>query len=424
MQNNREVIYRSIVVLVILILILAFLFWAYVTKLDLLTRGSGRVIVPGENITIQVPENGVLEEILIEEGQSVQAGQLLATINPISAQSSLDELNYRKNALETQLIRLDAEILDYDVNWLRNSLLDKMPTLSNAQLSLFIARAETLEQEIERVISEEQRSIKELLEIKRQIQNVTELLSILVLEEAELLPLIKDRVIGSSELFRLQRERSRLENELNILNIQVEKLELVITAKKSEIALIKQRFFENALAEKASVLSQLGEVDALLPKLQQQLKLTEVYSVASGYVNKLLIKSSQAVVRAGDDLIELVPSNETLEVQAYVDPKEIGQIEPNQSARISLTAYDPSKYGYLVGTLVRVSPDAIFREETKSYMFEVYVSIDTTLYDTNMRPLPILPGMVAQIDIIRGKRSVLEYFWQPVAKIKDDAFRQ
>ena len=341
MQNNREVIYRSIVVLVILILILAFLYWAYVTKLDLLTRGSGRVIVPGENITIQVPENGVLEEILIEEGQSVQAGQLLATINPISAQSSLDELNYRKNALETQLIRLDAEILDYDVNWLRNSLLDKMPTLSNAQLSLFIARAETLEQEIERVISEEQRSIKELLEIKRQTQNVTELLSILVLEEAELLPLIKDRVIGSSELFRLQRERSRLENELNILNIQVEKLELVINAKKSEIALIKQRFFENALAEKASVLSQLGEVDALLPKLQQQLKLTEVYSVASGYVNKLLIKSSQAVVRAGDDLIELVPSNETLEVQAYVDPKEIGQIEPNQSARISLTAYDP-----------------------------------------------------------------------------------
>ena len=141
-------------------------------------------------------------------------------------------------------------------------------------------------------------------------------------------------------------------------------------------------------------------------------------------MNKLLIKSSQAVVRAGDDLIELVPSNETLEVQAYVDPKEIGQIEPNQSARISLTAYDPSKYGYLVGTLVRVSPDAIFREETKSYMFEVYVSIDTTLYDSNMRTLPILPGMVAQIDIIRGKRSVLEYFWQPVAKIKDDAFRQ
>ena len=223
MQNNREVIYRSIVVLVILILILAFLFWAYVTKLDLLTRGSGRVIVPGENITIQVPENGVLEEILIEEGQSVQAGQLLATINPISAQSSLDELNYRKNALETQLIRLDAEILDYDVNWLRNSLLDKMPTLSNAQLSLFIARAETLEQEIERVISEEQRSIKELLEIKRQIQNVTELLSILVLEEAELLPLIKDRVIGSSELFRLQRERSRLENELNILKMRLQK---------------------------------------------------------------------------------------------------------------------------------------------------------------------------------------------------------
>ena len=111
-------------------------------------------------------------------------------------------------------------------------------------------------------------------------------------------------------------------------------------------------------------------------------------------------------------------------VEAFIDPKYIATIEPGQPAKISLTAYDPSKYGYLLGTLTKVSADTVFREETKSSAYAVNLSIETEIYESDTIPVSTVPGMIAQVDIIRGERTILEYFWKPVAKMKDTAFRE
>ena len=127
---------------------------------------------------------------------------------------------------------------------------------------------------------------------------------------------------------------------------------------------------------------------------------------------------------SGEVIAEIVPTQGKLLVEAFIDPKDIATIEPGQPAKISLTAYDPSKYGYLLGTLTKVSADTVFREETKSSAYAVNLSIDTEIFESDTIPVSIVPGMIAQVDIIRGERTILEYFWQPVAKMKDTAFRE
>ena len=130
------------------------------------------------------------------------------------------------------------------------------------------------------------------------------------------------------------------------------------------------------------------------------------------------------MVKGGEVLLDIVPNSNNLIVEAYIDPKDIAKVEVGQPARISLTAYDASKYGFIDGTLLNVSADAVYREDRNDYMFMVTTEMTSKLLDSNGEQVPLNAGMIAQIDIIRGKQTLLEYFWQPVAKIKDDAFRQ
>ena len=126
----------------------------------------------------------------------------------------------------------------------------------------------------------------------------------------------------------------------------------------------------------------------------------------------------------GKWLLKLFQQGGNFSLKPSLIPRIIATIEPGQAAKISLTAYDPSKYGFLLGTLTKVSADTVFREQTKSSAYSVNVSIDTQIYESEDVPVSIVPGMIAQIDIIRGERTILEYFWQPVAKMKDTAFRR
>ena len=161
-----------------------------------------------------------------------------------------------------------------------------------------------------------------------------------------------------------------------------------------------------------------------LPAIRQRLKETEIRSPIDGIVNRVFFNSLGAVVSSGEIIAEIVPTQGKLLVEAFIDPKDIATIEPGQPAKISLTAYDPSKYGYLLGTLTKVSADTVFREETNHRLMpSISPSIQKSMKVTTV-PVSIVPGMIAQVDIIRGERTILEYFWQPVAKMKDTAFRE
>jgi len=287
-----------------------------------------------------------------------------------------------------------------------------------------ISRRASLNAELNTLVQDRQKTSKALLSLDAEISGQKVFLKLLSEEMLEVLPLVEAGVLGSSERFRLEREDASIQTKLEVLAEKVAQTKLEMQQTASKIKTVETTYETEIYQERAEVIGEIFELEARLPAIRQRLQETEIRSPINGIVNRVFFNSVGSVVSSGEIVAEIVPTGGNVLVEAFIDPKDIATVEPGQAAKITLTAYDPSKYGYLLGTLTKVSADTVFREETKTSSYAVNVSIDTDIYEDDETSVAIVPGMVAQVDIIRGERTILEYFWQPVAKIKDTAFRE
>ena len=399
-------------------------FWAEKTQLDLITRGEGRLIAEGQNKLVQSPEGGVITEIFVSEGDVVSNNQLLAVINSTAAEGSLEEIRAKKNSLQAKLVRLGAELTDANKYQLEKDLEDFSANVRESQLALFLANRSNLSSRLFSIESERDQLGKSLTTIKEQLSGARKLLVLVTEENKELSPLIAAGALGASEKFRLKRENAQLTSEIQVLEDKVVETEAGYLKLEAELKALKSGYERDIFEERAAYINELSEINTRIPLLEQKLKQTEIRSPSDGIINSLPVSDKETVIKTGDVVAEIVPSTDDLIVEAYIDPKDIAKIEVGQQARVSLTAYDAAKYGYLTGVLLKVSADAVYREEKQSYMYAIEVELIDDLIDSKGTNVPLNPGMIAQVDIIRGQQTVLEYFWQPVAKLKDDAFRQ
>ena len=423
-QNNTSSGREYFLITLVTAIFAVFLAWANYTQLDLVTRGSGRVIADGQNKNVQSPERGTIATYLVEEGSSVTAGQIIATINPIEAEGVLEELEARLSNLRLKMIRLDAELNGNSIASVRDKATDYSDALLDAEIELMASRRESLNAELTNLNQDKQRKGKALLSLEAEIDGQGVLQTLLNKEMLEVLPLVDAGVLGSSERFRLEREEASIGTQLQVLTEKVAQTALEIEQIDSQLNAVQINYNTEIYQERSQVTGEIAELEVRLPAIRQRLNETEIRSPIDGIVNRVFFNSVGAVVSSGEVVAEIVPTGGQLLIEAFVDPKDIATIEPGQAAKISLTAYDPSKYGFLLGTLTKVSADTVFREETKSSAYSVNVSIETEIYESEGVPVSIVPGMIAQVDIIRGQRTILEYFWQPVAKMKDTAFRE
>tara|TARA_B100000780_G_C21124815_1_gene456063 strand:- start:568 stop:1851 length:1284 start_codon:yes stop_codon:yes gene_type:complete len=423
-DNNQSSGREYFMILIVTLIFAVFLVWANYTQLDLVTRGGGRVVADGQNKNIQSPERGIISTYLVEEGSIVSAGQIIATINPIEAEGLLKELETRLSNLNVKMIRLDAELNNKSVSSVRAMAATYSPALVDAEIELMVSRRASLNADLNTLSQERQKAEKGLLSLNAEISGQTIFQELLNEEMMEVLPLVEAGVLGSSERFRLEREKASIRTELEVLAEKVAQTELEVRQIVSKVSVIKITLETEIYQERAGVIGEVAELEARLPAIRQRLQETEIRSPIDGIVNRVFFNSTGAVVSSGEVVAEIVPTGGNVLVEAFIDPKDIATVEPGQAAKISLTAYDPSKYGYLLGTLTKVSADTVFREETRTSSYAVNVSIDTEIYEDDETAVLIVPGMVAQVDIIRGERTILEYFWQPVAKMKDTAFRE
>jgi adhesin transport system membrane fusion protein len=415
---------NQLMIALLLGLLAAGYFWAEKTQLDLITRGEGRLIAEGQNKLVQSPEGGVITEIFVSEGDVVSNNQLLAVINSTAAEGSLEEIRAKKNSLQAKLVRLDAELTDDNKYQLEKDLEDFSANVRESQLALFLANRSNLRSLLFSIESERDQLGKSLNTIKEQLSGAKKLLVLVTEENKELSPLIAAGALGASEKFRLKRENAQLTSEIQVLEAKVVETEAGYLKLEAELKALKSGYERDIFEERAAYINELSEINTRIPLLEQKLKQTEIRSPSDGIINSLPVSDKETVIKTGDVIAEIVPSTDDLIVEAYVDPKDIAKIEVGQQARVSLTAYDAAKYGYLTGVLLKVSADAVYREEKQSYMYAIEVELIDNLVDSKGDIVPLNPGMIAQVDIIRGQQTVLEYFWQPIAKLKDDAFRQ
>jgi adhesin transport system membrane fusion protein len=414
-----------IIILFISALLIAAAYWAKNTYLDVVTLGEGRVVATGENKIVQAPQNAKITKFHVADNDTISSGEVMITLSPIQAQASLAELQTKIDNLLARKISLMGELEKKTVEDIAKSLAEFPAEISEAEVENVLAQRKELASKIATVEQNEILFAKEINALRVTIQGKSELLEIVNSEKSEIEKLLKIGAVGNSEKYKIDREQRSLEVEIASLeeNIIIKNSEIEGLSK--EINALQSEYDAKILREINDLEPQILELNAKKPAFEERLKDTQVIAPINGKINKLFFNTIGAIVREGEQLVEIVPTDNELEIKGYIDPKDIGQVEPGQIARISLTAFDPSKYGYLSGELKKISADAIYREETRSYMYEVTTTVATDSFtDIDDKPIQITPGMIAQIAIIRGERSIIDYLWQPISKTKDTAFRE
>ena len=289
---------------------------------------------------------------------------------------------------------------------------------------MFRARLDDLNAQSQILEQRRLQKLNEIQELKIKYQTASNGLDLIRRQIKTIEPLVKTGLAPETRLITLQREEETALGQANSAESGQNRIQSALDEIDEQFKAEKQAYITSALTDLSSIESEISELDARIPALESRVERTTVRSPVDGVINRINYVTEDAYVNTGDVLLELVPTGSALIVETRVDPKDIAEIVEGQDVKISLTAYDPSRYGRIDGKVLGVSADALSDTQTGQQFYLVDVSIDGILYEKDGTEVTILPGMVASIDVLSGKRTILEYFWQPIARTKDKALRE
>ena len=412
----------------LLIVIAAFFlwawFWAGTTELDEVTRGTGQVIPSSEVQVVQSLEGGLLSALMVNEGDLVNAGQVLARIDDVAFTAEQRGSEAEILGLDAAIARLTAEVDGSELNF-PESLVATRPDFVDAERALYEERRGKLDSSLailadesrqtEFAISETQAKINQLTSntglVRRELDITAGLVANGVVAEVEKIRLQQKLNQTAGELRQAREAIQRLEAELAVNNRRKE--ELIATFRTSAREQLNQR-----QVERASMSERQASAD-------DRVRRTELRAPVSGEVKSIALKTEGAVVRGATDLIEIVPLEDDLKIAARIRPADIAFLRPGQEVRVKITAYDFAIFGSLPAILERISADTIIGDDNERY-YEIEVRTDRNYLDGRSvgEKLPIRPGMVAEVEILTGKRTVLEYLLKPLTRIRDRAMTE
>ena len=406
----------------IMAFVIIFLGWAGWATLDEVTRGEGRVIPSSQIQIVQNLEGGIVAELLVREGQIVEPDEVLLRINDVKAASELEGSKTRYHALLGSIARLKAEINETAVNF-PPEVLNHARRVAINETALFDARLASLESELEILRNQARQRDQEVAELENKLKQLARSAK-LAEDELEITePLAARRVVSKVDLLRLQRQVNDLKGELESSRLSLPRLKLAqkeahrrIEEKILGFRLEAQREL-NTLQTEASSLAELLTADA------DRVNRTDVRSPVRGTIKRLLINTVGGVVQPGQDLVEIVPLEDTLLIEARIRPADIAFLRPDQAAVVKVTAYDFSIYGGLDAEVENISADTITDERGESF-FRVRVRTTENTLGKTGEPLPIIPGMTTQVDILTGQKTVLDYLLKPILRVRDRALRE
>lgn len=419
---GREGMGGSAVLVTIILLVVVMIAWANSAQIDNVTRGDGRIVSSVQNQLVQAAEGGVLLRRYVSENTKVEKDEILFEVDPVDASSELNGLNQRLAALAIKALRLRAEIdgVDFVIPADLNAV---SPTVSLTEQSLFAARKAELAGAIE-VLEQrlEQRSL-DLIAAEAVVGTAGRTALLLEDEIAIVAPLVADNIAPATRLLELQRALEQAKGDQDRAKVMIDQSRSAILETESEIANARLSYSLKSKEELNSVVAEQSELREALPLLEERVSRTLIRAPMQGIVNRLNFRTPGAFVNTGDIVLELVPTDEDLVVEAKIAPQDISNILPGDAVRIRLSAYDSAKYGSVDGRVQRISPDAaVDKENGDQSHYTIDVAIESDLL-VEGKPVVFLPGMTATVDVLSGKRTVLEYFWQPMAKVQELALR-
>ncbi len=408
--------------LIIAIVFIGAIFWADRAVLDEVTRGDGRVIPSSQLQVVQSLEGGIVEALLIGEGDLVEAGQVLLRIDDTSVSSSLGELSVQRRHLDAVIARLNAEArgeesfrVPADAEGISAQVLEQERELFEARQNELINELSILQQQVE------QRQ-RELEELGLQEESLNGSLSLARRELGVYLSL--GALVSQVEVLRLQREVNDLEGQLEQTRAAIPRAESAIEEAMERIEDARLSFQSEARAELNQRRADLMVIEESLRAAEDRVTRTDVRSPVNGIVNSVHVTTIGGVVQPGQPLVEIVPIEDSLLVEARIRPSDVAFLHPDQEAIVKITAYDFAIYGGLEGVIERISADTIQDETTGESFYRVTVRTEHNSLETAGGSLPIIPGMVASVDILTGEKTVLEYLLKPIVRAQTEALRE
>lgn len=398
------------------------LLWAGLSKVEEITRGQGQVVPSQEIQVVQSLEGGILQDILVREGELVKKDQVLLRLSDVQFSSEERGTEAKFLSLEAKKARLNAEANGTDFI-VPASVQDKAPAIGENERALYDSRQKELKNAYAILDDRIAQAKAEISEIQAQSSRLQDNKKHLQKELTITREMVAKRAVPKLDEIRLERELSDITGQVNENAQRAKGLEAELQVAQKERESQSTKFRSQALGELGAVETEIAGLQEDLKSIGDRVYRTELRAPVDGIVNNIRLKTIGGVIEPAMKLVEIVPVDDELKIVARVLPADIAFLHPGQPVKVKITAYDPQKYGALDGTLTRIGANSVTDHEGNIF-FEIDVRTEKNHMGSTENPLPITPGMVASTEVITGRRTILEYLLKPLLRARSRAFTE
>ncbi len=396
-----------------------FIIWACFAEVDEVTRGEGRVIPSKQVQIIQSLDGGIVAEILVHEGQNVTVGTPLVRIDETRAVSSLRENQAQYLAFLAKQSRLKSLAEDVPFNP-PPEVRKEEPEIYDQEYALYLSSKDEVRSAMDIAREQVTQREKELLEVQYKKEIAEKNYESANKELAANKPLLASGAVSEIDILKLEREATRARGDIDQARAQISRIQSAIGEARRKVTEVEQNFRSKVRTELNDVTGRLNSLTEATVSLQDKVNQTTLKSPVNGKVSRLFFNTVGGVIQPGKEVLEVVPTDDALILETKIQIKDIAFIRMLQPVVVKLTAYDYTVYGALDAVVENIAADSIVDEKGNAY----YLVRVRTLKSSLGKGLPIIPGMVAQVDIMTGKKTVLSYLLKPVLKAKSYAFSE
>lgn len=426
-QLERPPLAARLTVAVVVLLIGSFVAWAAFAYVDEIARGDGKVIPVSKTQVIQSSEAGVVQEIAVRVGQVISQGDLLLRLDNTGTAASLGESQAKAHALRAKVARLDLELAGDRTSEQAcpADLASAAPAPCANESALLLARRANLDN---RRAVLEQRTMQrelELQEAQANIAQLTDVIAAMTKERDAIEPLVRRQLHAETNLLRLERELAQQRGQLTVASAGVARLEAAIDEARIQVRELASQFRQEVNDEKTATLSELAVLEETIRGASDRVRRTDIRSPVDGIINTLDVNTIGAYVQPGAVVAGVVPTSDTLLVEARISPRDVAFVQRGQPALVKITAYDFAIYGGLDGKVANISADSLVDQESGTTYYQVLVETDAAAITTrDGRQHAIMPGMVASVEIMTGSKTVLDYLLKPINRARSEAMTE
>ena len=403
------------------VLVIAFIVWTYITPVNEVAISEGKVVPHGNNHIVQHFEGGIVEDILVHDGELVTTGDVLLEVSPIAIESEYDQLRTRSSSLLLKQIRLQALLLEETPDF--GKYADLYPELTTSEYEAYLAQSksyqaqmQTAQTKVKQRENELKRELAKSAALKEELEVVQQQVKIRA-------GLVKKGVVPKTELLDRQAELADVRTEFIQSSNSVGVVRESIQEAKNTIQELENKFIEQVKLESSQVAAELAELKEQLVKHEDRVERLRIRAPISGYVSNLSVNTIRSVIEPSQILMEIVPVDKELIVESKVSTQDIGHVHVGQEAVVKVGSYDPQRFGVINGHVGKISPSTYLDEENQPY-YKAQIVLAKKYLGNQPEKYKLIPGMTVTADIRTGEKTVLDYLLKPVYRGFQNAFQE